>query len=343
LAVYGRALNLITGQREIITLVSPEIGDGPLNVVVGDGFAHLAGVQAGAPVYCDPERLAFGASMEIRLESADVWEPRPNWAALRTRQAGIEASLAPLEALCLEQDPDNPLLSLLGAPAPGAGRSALLRERFRNAGLELQAGWKGDQGALNAGAGAIAGLGDGLTPAGDDFLVGVMLWSWLAHRAPERFCEAVVRAAGLRTTTLSAAFLRAAARGQCSAAWHGLLEALAWGESQMACRQSTSGVPGQVQGAGCSKVVARLSLRGAATAKELPTLSRAPWGLLRCARSDSWQGALQQPLVQGAQRAGASQRVLGAAWEVLAHGASSGLDALIGFLYVSSRRKGGSV
>jgi hypothetical protein len=40
----------------------------------------------------------------------------------------------------------------------------------------------------------------------------------------------VVETAADLTTTLSAAFLRAAARGECSAAWHGLLAAFAEGD-----------------------------------------------------------------------------------------------------------------
>jgi len=90
----------------------------------------------------------------------------------------------------------------------------------------LREGWGGRVERLHEGALALAGLGSGLTPAGDDFLTGAMLWAWLAHPVPAPFCRALVEAAIPRTTLLSAAFLRAAARGECSASWHGLLEAL---------------------------------------------------------------------------------------------------------------------
>jgi len=49
---------------------------------------------------------------------------------------------------------------------------------------------------------------------------------WLAHPTPRSLCRALVEAAAPRTTTLSAAFLRAAAQGEWSAAWHVLLAAL---------------------------------------------------------------------------------------------------------------------
>jgi len=53
-----------------------------------------------------------------------------------------------------------------------------------------------------------------------------MLWAWLAHPAPEPFCHTLAEVAIPRTTTLSAALLRAAARGECEATWHRLLTAL---------------------------------------------------------------------------------------------------------------------
>ena len=90
----------------------------------------------------------------------------------------------------------------------------------------MQEGWRGDLERLQEGAAGLAGLGGGLTPAGDDFLAGALLGIWLAHPAPEPLCRAMVKVAAPRTTTLSAAFLRAAARGECSAAWHELLAAL---------------------------------------------------------------------------------------------------------------------
>ena len=95
----------------------------------------------------------------------------------------------------------------------------------------LRSGWEGDVTALRDAAAHLAGLGIGLTPAGDDFLAGIMLWAWLAYPAPGPLCRALVEAAAPRTTTLSAAFLRAAARGECDANWHQLLAALSTGSA----------------------------------------------------------------------------------------------------------------
>jgi hypothetical protein len=85
---------------------------------------------------------------------------------------------------------------------------------------------------LQDGGKLLAGLGGGLTPAGDDFLTGVMLWAWLTHLEPQGFCRRLFEASAARTTMLSAAFLRSAAEGECSAAWHDLLAALDGGPEQ---------------------------------------------------------------------------------------------------------------
>ncbi|KAA3664173.1 MAG: DUF2877 domain-containing protein, partial [Chloroflexi bacterium] len=74
----------------------------------------------------------------------------------------------------------------------------------------------------------ISGLGQGLTPAGDDFLVGVLfgLFATLPAQAVRPWREIVVETGTPRTTTLSGAWLKAAARGEAVAAWHEFYEQL---------------------------------------------------------------------------------------------------------------------
>jgi hypothetical protein len=78
----------------------------------------------------------------------------------------------------------------------------------------------------------LAGLGEGSTPAGDDFLVGAMYaLRWLLPEArAERLCGAIAKAAAPRTTRLSAQFLRRAAGGEAIPTWSFFLSALATGE-----------------------------------------------------------------------------------------------------------------
>jgi Protein of unknown function (DUF2877) len=107
-----------------------------------------------------------------------------------------------------------------GAPVPAAVRAARAALRGADA---LPAGPPGVTGPGLAAlpgrgpglAAALLGRGPGLTPAGDDLLAGLLLGA-LAFGGPAGSLRAAVAALGpARTTALSAALLRHAARGEC--------------------------------------------------------------------------------------------------------------------------------
>lgn len=95
--------------------------------------------------------------------------------------------------------------------------------------------------AFPAAAGALIGLGEGSTPAGDDYLVGVLHALPFAG-ASERvgdgdtsdrrsaLAAAVNNLGQARTTAASVAWLIAAARGDASAVWRALLAAVSTGD-----------------------------------------------------------------------------------------------------------------
>jgi hypothetical protein len=76
----------------------------------------------------------------------------------------------------------------------------------------------------------LAGLGPGLTPAGDDYLLGIMAALGLIGRS--NLAQEIAEAALPRTTLLSGAFLRAAEKGLFAEEWHRLVEALLQGKEQ---------------------------------------------------------------------------------------------------------------
>jgi hypothetical protein len=248
-AVYDRACTLAFPDGSLVSLVSPEIGDGPLNIVVA--LRTLAALQPGQEVRLEDQWLGIG-ELAVSLERAMIWEPCPDWERLRKSCETIMGHLAHLESLALHLAPNDSLLVLVETD-PGRGRPASascrpadsfhlapgratvdesLHSVTLEAALSLRAGLKGDRAQLQAGVEQLAGLGGGLTPAGDDFLAGIMLWTWLARPDPRSWCRAMLEAATSRTTTLSAAFLRTAAAGECPASWHRLLVVLESGETQ---------------------------------------------------------------------------------------------------------------
>jgi hypothetical protein len=227
LAVFERACHLVTGDGDVIALVLPQIGDGPLNVVVDGAAGSFARIEPGASVTVDGTQLNV-VKLRVGLEQATVWEPVPDWHTLRGQRAEMASRLPFLRTLCLRHAPADSFLMLLEDFSPSDAFAAF--PAAREAAETWYKGWPNDVEQIREGAVRLAGLGGGLTPAGDDFLTGAMLWTWVAHSTPVSFCRILVEAAAPRTTALSAAFLRAAARGECSAPWHVLLTALGDGD-----------------------------------------------------------------------------------------------------------------
>lgn len=224
LGAFQRACLLQMARDEVVALVFPEIGDGPLNIVVDKQQGVFAPMEPSTPVRLDEDRLYVG-ELETMLDQATVWEPRPDWEQLRRCHATILEHVPRLRALAVQCAPPESLWEVLVGPAADLAYAVPAKQ----AAEDLRAAWGSGReadGRVKASAERLAGLGCGLTPAGDDFLAGAMLWAWLAQRNPEPFCQVVLEAAAPRTTTLSVAFLRATAKGECTAAWHPLLSSL---------------------------------------------------------------------------------------------------------------------
>ena len=178
--------------------------------------------------------LVIGASagdshFRVDLSTAATWDARLDWQYLRLRRGQIAANVRWIEELLAADAArrSNGGLSneslLKGA---GAGDIA----RIAQAGQAVAAAYRScDHAALAAALAALCGLGPGLTPAGDDWLAGWLL----AHHCSEDLRGLldleglIVETAAARTTTLSRAFLAAAAAGEADESWHELLSALA--------------------------------------------------------------------------------------------------------------------
>ncbi len=230
LASSPRGCALLASGGYVMLIVPPAVGDGPLNIVVDAQFEEI---DRQTPVTIDEGILSVGR-LAVSLHQADPWEPRPEWDRLVTlRPAALQQQLA---ALCdIAEKLASPESLFWSIVRWRRGRSALSRDpavdpgtvRARRSAIALAEGWGGRREQTAHGAAGLAGLGRGLTPAGDDFLMGVMLWAWLARPSPRDFCRVLNEAAASRTTMLSAALLRAAADGQFSAPLHQLLDSLA--------------------------------------------------------------------------------------------------------------------
>ncbi len=236
LAVFGEVCDLVTADGYVVALALPKIGNGPLSMLVAANSAVLSRFEAGMPATLSEARLQVGGSI-FTLDTAHIWDPRPAWEQLRRQHPTNAARWADLRDIAARLARAGDLLALVAqgarhdtryadAPSSGSVEDGVLAA-IRTGTTHLRSGWSGDVVELRRATVQLAGVGSGLTPAGDDFLAGVMLSAWLAHAEPESLCSHIVQVAAPRTTLLSAAFLRAAARGECSEHWHMLLAMLA--------------------------------------------------------------------------------------------------------------------
>ncbi|MFO7680542.1 MAG: DUF2877 domain-containing protein [Chloroflexota bacterium] len=262
LHVFERVCNLVDGERRVLSLVAPEIGRGPFSLVMALGNGRFTDfIQADSQVFPQPHELHLQVgALAVDTSAAQVWNPRPFWESIPP--SAIQTCLPLFEGKLAASSPDS-LAHFNGHfDKLSAGRFDATAQKVKTAVHTLQLGLEnGDLAACEEGAQNLAGLGVGLTPAGDDFLLGTIYGLWLKndgaakfqkigaacrggsrtaptsgvgqsknsyHKLPEtqRMIEAIAETAAARTTTLSAAWLRAAARGEAGEPWHVLVTAL---------------------------------------------------------------------------------------------------------------------
>ena len=296
LHVFERACNLVNSAGEVVSLVSPELREGPFAIVVPLEVSFSCLIDVDSHVAVQDPTLDVG-DLRIDASTAREWNPRPRWEdARRALSSDLIDELCEWLSACAPSDslaqalfkgldfgkrlylrsdsrlrpgtwrtiepakaciPEFARLSRSdiarpGLPNPGQNRGFgnplrafpdLLRpqkgrwnrwavvqvsviEAARRPIAALQAGiTRGDPALCRSGTHGLAGLGFGLTPAGDDFLLGAMVAIWSAFPSGEAAALAgsIAVASAPLTTRLSAAWLQAAARGEVAAPWHDLL------------------------------------------------------------------------------------------------------------------------
>ncbi len=228
LAVFPRSCYVdLNGQ--IAALVAPAVLNGPLNVVV-DADPWGDRVAAGAVTTSTDRMLRIGGGVEIELAGAVVWDAAlPRWP--RIDAVALSGYTAGLGRLLASEAPEGGLArTVTGAHAPG-GADEILDRTAAPALADLAGGLRRRDAHLAASAAQmLAGLGPGLTPSGDDILLGCLLaLAVLPAEGTDRIRDAIVSATRDHTTRISQAYLHAAAQGEAGEPWHGLIAGLAAG------------------------------------------------------------------------------------------------------------------
>ena len=204
LHVFDQVCNLINERREVLSIVTPQIGNGPFNLVVEDDVPFSEYLYVDSPVSILDDQIRLG-DLLISTERATFWNPHLNWKVLHAKQEVILDRLMSLPGTNYQPLLPNSLLTTLSLALVNGNISSAVETTSQ-----------------------LAGLGSGLTPAGDDFIMGAVLAAWIIH-PPEVamvLAEEITKIAAPLTTSLSAAWLRAAGKGEAGILWHQFFEAL---------------------------------------------------------------------------------------------------------------------
>ena len=240
LGVHPRSCYLMDEDGEIYAIVQENLGNGPLNLVIpGSAAPPFQQLAVGETVRSNGDVLMLSASLDVGLAKAELWDPKP-YVALGADLGLLRRSLAVLFEAATTDPPDKSLTHLLpyleeeDLPAPLLKVPHFPRSHALMAGVAEGLANRNRRG-LKVVTSSLAGLGPGLTPAGDDFLAGVLLVLALVqqYRADAELGEIgamLLETAAPRTHEISAAYLKAAHAGEANDRWHRLLAALAVGE-----------------------------------------------------------------------------------------------------------------
>ncbi|HEV8692941.1 MAG TPA: DUF2877 domain-containing protein [Lysobacter sp.] len=222
-SVFVRACNIETESGELVTLLAAGSGNLPHGIRCASPIAPLfARLRQGQAATLEGAALRVpAADFAVDLSRAAVWNAMIAAVLPGLRGAELEGALRDLCETLREHAPDRgiaPALFSTGSPHSTLER-ALVARMAQRLPILARATETRDAGAVVSALSALVGLGTGLTPAGDDFIVGYLaaLWS-RSHREPGiaallRALAMPVRQLSLHTNAISRQMLLDALQG----------------------------------------------------------------------------------------------------------------------------------
>ena len=204
LHIFDHACNLINERREVLSIVTPQIGNGLFTLVIEDDVLLSDHLNVQSPISIRANQLTLG-DLTINTANAEIWNPRPDWERLRANRPVILNQISSLPIPEYEILLPNSLISNLSIAL--ANNDISIAKTITS---------------------QLAGLGIGLTPSGDDFIMGAIYAAWIIHplEIASVIAKEITNVASPLTTSLSAAWLRSAGRGETGILWHQFFDAL---------------------------------------------------------------------------------------------------------------------
>ena len=220
LHIFDRACYLIDERGEVLSIVTPQLGDGPFNLVIEENICFSEHLGLESEISASPTQLHLG-DLSVPIANARIWNPCPDWGKLHAGKGDIGHRLSQLR--------------MTNYPMPGmeigfaAARSDSTTADVQSLASKLSSSLAvADLPSSLLAARKLAGLGAGLTPAGDDYLMGAIYAVWIAHpfEVAGALAKKIADTAAPLTTSLSAAWLRSAGQGDAGILWHEFFDAL---------------------------------------------------------------------------------------------------------------------
>ncbi len=239
IGVTSRGLFLLLGGEQVVFLShEPELS--PLTITLHPGECDFEDVNLRDTITLDEGTIRIGRVIEISVCEAKIWQPslfhvedlqleglrdrikavarrlielkgEVGWAAFLTYLVGTRAQPPPLEFQTLERQVNDLHV-------------AMFSERVEQVRTALK---------------PFYGLGRGLTPSGDDFIIGLVLivsrWPDAVSFHPELtdLLEGIVSDAQLQTTRISQALITCAARGYADERLLGAVDGIVTGHKSV--------------------------------------------------------------------------------------------------------------
>src|SRR4051794_3544693 len=217
-AIFDRSFYLRSGDR-FICVGAPAIGNGPLNLIADISRLPAFKLHPGQSASVNHRHITIGDAVRLTCGQSEPWAA-PMWPICPSPDRLIDTcaalsrravSDAPREgfARIVFGESETPMRSPTGriAQAQIASFESSLANRFVSS--------QGPETNLRTAVHGLIGLGPGLTPSGDDFLMGALaLLDALGERdARAALARAINTISPGSTSPLSACFLKAAAAG----------------------------------------------------------------------------------------------------------------------------------
>lgn len=215
--IYNNSCNILGYDGRMINLAVPLVGNSPFSIIIQSSYPFTL-INPQMIVCADHHSLTIGNKILIKLKESEFWNPK-----LLEYGSPFNLNISIVQLLNKYRKWEKVENKFF--------YNKTLKDHLVLGATALETALKNGNSCKNA-VRSLAGLGSGLTPSGDDYLLGVLASLWFTRQKSS--IEKIALYACNRTTFLSAAYLNAASKGEFSESWHQLLKNIVSNDSSIA-------------------------------------------------------------------------------------------------------------